>query len=271
MSVIDECKELFDSLKQLRSQIKKEEGERISKLSLKSRSEGLASQFFATLNVRLEKNSNIDQEKLNVYKDNFTRLIRLTSSNNRKSSYIEVLDSLITSFSGDVLIPLKTHPETARSTGFLEMLQELGEIPEKEYFEEAIGCAESGYRRAAAVLGWSAFVYRAHKLIEKIGFQLFNSTSLQMKSTTTGRFKRYDKTFTIMNLNEMNEVFDTDLLWVLEGMGIIDMNEHTRLKSCFDLRCQGAHPCSAPITDYNLLSFFSDIKEIVFKNQKFKI
>jgi len=64
-------------------------------------------------------------------------------------------------------------------------------------------------------------------------------------------------------------VFDRDLLWILEGMGLIDSNQHTRLLSCFDLRNHSAHPGEAPVTAYNLLSFFSDVIEIVLRNPKF--
>jgi hypothetical protein len=54
-------------------------------------------------------------------------------------------------------------------------------------------------------------------------------------------------------------------------MGMIDTNQHTRLDSCFDMRCHGAHPGDAPITLYNLMSFFSDIEQIVFMNEKFAL
>jgi hypothetical protein len=66
-------------------------------------------------------------------------------------------------------------------------------------------------------------------------------------------------------------VFDAVILWIVEGMGLIDSNQHTRLASCFDMRNQAAHPGEAPSTEYNLLSFFSDIKEIVLANPKFML
>jgi hypothetical protein len=37
------------------------------------------------------------------------------------------------------------------------------------------------------------------------------------------------------------------------------------------MRCQCAHPGDAPVTPYNLLSYFSDLNEIIFKNEKFKL
>ena len=92
-----------------------------------------------------------------------------------------------------------------------------------------------------------------------------------MGSQQKGRFKRFNKVFNVSSIGDLNEVFDNDTLWVLEGMQIIDTNQHTRLHSCFEMRCQSAHPGEAPITEFNLLSFFSDLKEIVFDNSKLKM
>lgn len=90
-----------------------------------------------------------------------------------------------------------------------------------------------------------------------------------MKAATVGRYKRFNTAHNVSSLSEIREVFDTQILWIIEGMGLIDANQHTRLKSCFDMRCHGAHPGEAPITQYNLQSMFSDLDEIIFKNPKF--
>ena len=167
-------------------------------------------------------------------------------------------------------MPLITNPDLKATKGFEEIFENIKDLPEKDYLEEAIGCAEIGFKRAAVVLGWSSVIYRLHRVIEKEGFDKFNDTSVRISSLNYGRFKRFNKTFRIHDANDLNEVFDTDLLLVIEGMSLIDMNERTRLRGCFDLRCQGAHPGNAPITDFNLLSFFSDINEVIFKNVRFK-
>lgn len=91
-----------------------------------------------------------------------------------------------------------------------------------------------------------------------------------MASQTAGRFKKFNAVQNVSSLSEVREVFDTVILWIMEGMGLIDSNQHTRLRSCFDMRCQCAHPGDAPVTQYNLLSYFSDLNEIIFKNDKFK-
>ena len=92
-----------------------------------------------------------------------------------------------------------------------------------------------------------------------------------MASQNKGRFKRFNSVQNISSISELREVFDTIVLWILEGMSLIDSNQHTRLRSCFDLRCQCAHPGDAPVTEYNLLAYFSDLNEIVLKNEKFSI
>ena len=118
---------------------------------------------------------------------------------------------------------------------------------------------------------WCAVIARIHSRIEELGFAAFNVASAQIASQQKGRFKKFNKVFNVSTMGELREVFDNDILWVLEGMLLIDSNQHTRLHSCFDMRCQCAHPGDAPITEFNLLSFFSDIKEIVFDNAKFRL
>jgi hypothetical protein len=142
---------------------------------------------------------------------------------------------------------------------------------ESDYLAEAVACAKNGHLRAAAVLGWSAAIDRIHHVLQQKGLDKFNAMSHQMKAATVGRYKRFDKSQNVTNLAELREVFDTVILWVIEGMGMIDTNQHTRLLSCFDMRCHGAHPGEAPITQYNLMSFFSDLDQIIFMNDRFKL
>ncbi|HEY9107718.1 MAG TPA: hypothetical protein VIN58_13650 [Roseateles sp.] len=95
--------------------------------------------------------------------------------------------------------------------------------------------------------------------------------SQQMQAATTGRYRKFNKGQNVSSLAELREVFDSTILWVIEAMGMIDTNEHTRLGSCFDMRCHGAHPGNAPIATYNLMSFFSDLDQIIFMSDKFKL
>jgi hypothetical protein len=86
------------------------------------------------------------------------------------------------------------------------------------------------------------------------------------------RFKPFNKKFRVESISELRRtVFDTNLLWVLEYMGLIDSNQQERLRYCFELRNHSAHPGQAPVTGENLYSFYSDITKIVLKNSNFSV
>jgi hypothetical protein len=109
---------------------------------------------------------------------------------------------------------------------------------EGNFLDEAQRCLSVGALRGCIVLGWCATIARVHRKIENIGFQNFNKATEDMTAKTAGRFKPYNKKFSVESLSELQRVFDTELLWVLEYMGLIDGNEHQRLRHCFDLRNQ---------------------------------
>jgi len=88
-----------------------------------------------------------------------------------------------------------------------------------------------------------------------------------MAAKTSGRTKKY----AVDSRSELQRIFDTDILFILEYLQLIDSNQHARLRHCFDLRNHSAHPGQAPITGENLYSFFSDITQIVLKNPKFAL
>lgn len=271
MTMIDDLDTFLTDLKALRSDINKEDTRAIGKQNLRKRAERLARDWFSRFREPVERRAVVEPLVLEELNESFARLLRLSSPSNLKKSYLDVLNSITRRFKKDIIVPLAQNPTSDDIGQFSELMGEIEKMPEADYLSEAIQCADSGFLRAAAVLGWSAAVYRLRLKVSEIGYDVFNSAADRLLNTISGRFKRFNKRFTISSMNEMNEVFDTDLLWVLEGMQLIDLNEHTRLKSCFDLRCQSAHPGDAPVKHHNLLSFFSDLKEIVFKNDKFQV
>lgn len=269
--MVEQLKPFLKDLKSLRRDIKAEGGDRIAKKDLRKRAEQLGSRWFAEFASRLPREVRVSSEILDKYSEGFGRLIALSSPNNRKTSYLDVLEPLIKPFRNELIL---TAQKGLSGTASLTLLHDiLGTLPdpqEDEYLKEAISCAQHGFFRGAVVLGWCTTIDRIHRRIQDIGFAKFNITSAQMASQQKGRFKRFNSIQKVNSLSELREVFDTIVLWVIEGMRMIDSNQHTRLKSCFDMRCQCAHPGEAPVTEYNLMSFFSDINGIVFQNQMFK-
>jgi hypothetical protein len=257
-------------LKSLRNAIKSDTAKTVNKNALRKNAEDLATSWLSTHSIQLLSAGQISRDVLDKYSEQFRQLLRITSPSNRRDSYLKLLDAITKSFRKDIILILHEQSPTSASLSLLTTLFNGLPSDEDTYLKEATGCALKGFLRASVVLGWCAAISRIHAKIEEIGFETFNVTSAQMASQQKGRFKRFNKVFKLSSTGDLNEVFDNDTLWVLEGMEIIDTNQHTRLHSCFEMRCQSAHPGEAPITEFNLLSFFSDLKEIVFDNPKIK-
>jgi hypothetical protein len=257
---------------ELRKLISAVKTERISKKSICTKAEDLGTRWFSDISDGLASQHILSSDLFESYSAQFNRLIKVSARNNLKTSYTQILQGILKGFRDDLIIPLQTQPKNVAKVSLLSrVLDGLTSTEENVYLKEAIDCASHNFYRAAVVLGWCAAVDRIHKTIEKEGFPKFNITSASMASERAGRFKKFTSMQNVSTLSELREVFDTILLWVIEGMEYIDSNQHTRLRSCFDMRCQCAHPGDAPITEFNLLSYFSDINEIILKNPKFAV
>lgn len=268
--MLNALKNLQVELLELKRNVKAEQKKTINKKLIRDKAEELGANWFASFSEKLIDKNEFSSDLVESYSQLFGRLIKISTPNNLKTSYTDTLKFLTKTFRNDFIIPVQTAPRSGTKASLLSVL--LGGITdadENEYLKEAVSCAKHDYYRAAAVLGWCAAVDRMHRVIENEGFTKFNVASAEMASQTKGRYKRFRSTQNINSIAELREVFDTVMLWVLEGMKFIDTNQHTRLRSCFDLRCQCAHPGDAPVTEYNLLSFYSDINEIILKNPKF--
>lgn len=272
MSLLENLKSLHERLGELRKSVSNESAKSISKKTIRDEAEQLGTLWFSGFDDELTSYGIIEERLLQFYSDNFTRLLKISAPNNLKSSYEEVIRNLTKKFRDDLIIPIQKNPASPTNESLLlKMLSGLPSHDEDEYLKEAVKCASHGYYRASVILGWCAAIDRIHKTIEKQGFPKFNVTSSSMASQNQGRFKRFNSPQNINSISELREVFDTVILWIIEGMLLIDSNQHTRLKGCFDLRCQCAHPGDAPVTEFNLLSYFSDLNEIILRNTNFQI
>ena len=265
-----ELEALLTRAKALRKLLKAEANPNVAKLRLRDEAKALGSTWHKDFAPTLKRS--LTGESLEVYNAQFKRLIKLSGPNNRRASYMAALDLIIKPFNDELLIPSQQGALGASApTAFDTFFAGLSSPDESAYLAEAIACAKQGHQRAAVVLGWSAAIDRIHRDLDQKGLDKFNAMSQQMQAATAGRYKKFNKGQNVSSLAELREVFDSVVLWVTEAMGMIDTNQHTRLGSCFDMRCHGAHPGEAPITQFNLMSFFSDLDHIVFMNEKFKL
>ena len=276
--VVEKVKAFFQDLKNARKKLLAPDVVCVNNQEERMVYEELASRWFGEFS-KLLATYGVNKEIIDKYNASFKSILKLSSGLNRRSSYAKKFDVILKDFNDEIVIFIQTEaiePEDTDSSelgpGIAEMLSRISDKDENEYLNEALGCWKNGYLKGATILIWCAAIDRIHRVIEQIGFLKFNNISTQMKSQTTGRFKRFSKEYNIQSISEMRStVFDSDLLWVLEGMQLIDANQRTRLASCFDMRCHSGHPGEAPITKYNVLSCFSDVVEIVLANPTFEI
>lgn len=267
-----ELKKYLADLKALRHEIRAENRPRIARKPIRQRAERLASTWFDEIARGLADNYDFSPELIKRYSDGATRLIKLAEHNNLRTSYLETLDALVRRFRDELILPIQRREvQLHKASLFDQFMASVSNTEESGYLQEALGCARCGFLKAAAVMGWCAAIDRIHRKVEQIGFTKLNAVSAQMASQTKGRYKRFNQIQNITSLGELREVFDTTILWIIEGMNLIDSNQHTRLSGCFEMRCQCAHPGEAPVTEYNLMSFFSDIQRIVLENSDFRL
>lgn len=274
---VKKIKLFFDEFESMWQYINKLETVQLTNKKIKEDINNMSARWFSEYVKKLHE-LRVEDDVVEKYNKAFRELLKLSTSNSRRSSYIKNMEVIRRSFNEEIIIFLQTNntnDDTPAVSGLskevLELLDSITDKEENEYLCEALGCWSNEYYKAAVVLMWCATIDRIHKVIEQIGFDKFNRTSEYMKNQTTGRFKKFNKNQNVHSISELRMVFDSDILAILEGMGMIDVNQKTRLVSCFEMRCHSGHPGEAPITKYNVLSCFSDVVEIVFVNPKFSL
>lgn len=274
---IQKIKKYFEQFEELWFHVNKLSTVQVTNKRIKEDINNVSEKWFSEYANRLHSYG-ISQEVINKFNNAFKELLKLSSCNSRRNSYIKQMEVIRQNYNNEIIIFLQTNtyeqsaPEINKlSKEVKELLEKIEDKEENEYLCEALGCWENGFYKAAVVLTWCATIDRIHKVIELVGFDQFNQTSEFMKAQTTGRFKRFNKNQNVHSISELRMVFDSDILAILEGMQMIDVNQKTRLNSCFEMRCHSGHPGEAPITKYNVLSCFSDVVEIIFTNTKFSL
>jgi len=260
-----------DSAKKLKTEIQQIPGENVYRQPTKIAVRQLCNKWFEEIDPVLLR-FGVSEETKKKYHDFFCLLLELAIKPSRKATYVKVLSQILGSLRDDLILIVSKSAGQIISTTHLAKILENATEEEKDYLNEALGCAGNGFFRASVVLGWCAAVHRMHKTVERLGFEEFNKKSEEMNKIVDGRFKRFKKSFNVHSLSELRAtVFDSDLLWVLEYWELIDANQHDRLSICFTMRNNSGHPGEAPITEDNLASFYSDLKSFVFGNPKFKL
>lgn len=270
--ILSRLTEFRTKLRALKKAVSAEKGERINKSALRNGADELATMWVEELRSPLEHKFKLDKQLIHETADHMKRLHVLSRPNNLRASYLSVFTAVLKQFDNKFILPIKQTTFTVdKVLDLTKIIPTLADPDESLYLKEAIDCAAAGYRRAAIVMGWCCAIDRMQKKIMALGFSRFNAASTKIKNQSTGKFKRWNKEFKISTLSELQTVFDTDLVVVLEGMGLLDGNQAQRLETCFEYRNHSAHPGDAPIDAPHVITFFMDINSIILQNPKFSM
>lgn len=270
--ILSKLDEFRADLLKLRKEVTAISGERVAKIEPRNMADGIATKWVEELRSPLEHKLKLNQETISQTAEQMKRLHVLSRPNNLKTSYLEVVNSVLNKFDDKFILPIKQTALNIETVFDLEkIIPNLSNPVESEYLKEAINCANDGYKRASIVMGWCAAIDRIQRKIMAIGFSQFNEASRRLKAQTSGKYSKWNKEFSITTLSELQTVFDTDLIVILESLELIDGNEAERLRTCFQYRNHSAHPGNAPIDDPHIIAFFTDINTIILQNAKFNV
>lgn len=260
------------SLQSLKKDLNGLKTKSVAKKAIRQAADNVASMWVEKIRSQLEHKFKIERGTVEHTAEQVKRLHVLSRPNNLKSSYLKCVNNILKQFDDKFILPIKqTVPDTKNLLDLQNLIPGLTNADESAYLKEAIECAQSGHYRAAVVMGWCAGIDRLQKKIMLLGLNKFNATSKSLKNQTTGKFKRWNKEFNIASQAELQTIFDTDLIVILEGMELIDGNESERLETCFQYRNHSAHPGQAPIESAHVVAFFTDITKILLTNPKFAV
>jgi len=269
---IAKLREFKTSISTLKREVGKLATAQVSRIKLRNDAETIASRWVEEIRSPLEHKYKIDKKIIEVTSEQMKKLHILSRPNNQKSSYTRCLNLILKNYDDNFILPLQQEGGDVNDIPELRKLIPSNEEHElSEYLTEAVECAEAGHYKASIIMGWCATIDKIQKKILALGFNAFNSASRKAKNQTSGKFKRWNKEFNISTLSELQTVFDTDLIKLLEVMELLDGNQSQRLVSCFQYRNHSAHPGEAPIEPAHVVSFFTDVTKIVILNLDFAL
>ena len=256
-----------EQLRKLRASVKALTTSRVSRKDIREAAEGAAAFWVENLRSPLEYRFKLPSDVIEECAFFIKRLFVLSRPNNLRSSYLEIIDALLDNYDDKLVLPVQMFAALPKSLASLESV--LASIPSgslSDYIAESVRCAANSNYRASIVLAWCGVIDKLHAKVSSLGFPAFNAAS---KAAHAAKFKRFGKEFNITTQSELQEIFDKDLITVLEYLQVYDGNEGDRLRTCYNYRNQSAHPGEAPIGEPHLIAFYTDIVSIVLANPAF--
>jgi hypothetical protein len=257
-------------ISQLNKSIARYPGAQIQKSDIKASAHAIAQKWFDEIKSALT-NAQAPADSIQFFSLQFEQLMQVARTRASKKTYLGIVATIAHRYQKELIHEAEIGSFKIGSALSIAPYIDGLSANEGDYLDEAQRCLSVSALKGCIVLGWCATIARIHDKIESIGYDKFSTATEEMSAKAFGRYKFFKKKEKIETRSELQQVFDTNLLWVLEYLELIDNNEHQRLRHCFDLRNNCAHPGQAPIAPENVYAFYSDITKIVLKNSKFAV
>jgi hypothetical protein len=269
--ILNKLKDFQNRLKSLKRLISVEKTKTVNKQNLRKEADSIATMWVEELRSPLEHKFKLDKDLISRTAENIKHLHIISRPSNLASSYFKIIDEVLKNFDNKFILPIKqTSFAVEKILDLSKIITTLPNPDESSYLKEAIDCAYARHYRASIVMGWCCAIDRIQRTLMSIGLSNFNAASTKIKNQTKGKFKHWNKEFNFTTLSELQTVFDSDLITILEGMELVDGNQSQRLDTCLQYRNHSAHPGEAPIDEPHIITFFTDINSIILQNPKFK-
>jgi hypothetical protein len=133
--------------------------------------------------------------------------------------------------------PARRHPAVLST--LRQSLSKIASQYSRDFIEEAIGCAEAKFYRAAIILNWVGAIRMLQEHVVANHLAPFNTEAARRDS-------KWRPAKTTDDLSRMKE---HEFLQILEGMSIIGKSVKAELEGCLTLRNSCGHPSSLQVSE----------------------
>jgi len=184
--IINSLTAFEDALNRLDTYFGQSEIKYIRRKQTQQEIQSIAKKWFEEIEPVIHQFGVLDATK-KKYHELFSRVLELSVKETvRKKTYQKIINDILTDFKDDILVVVMKSAGRIVSFANLSKILENVTEEEKEYLNEALGCARHEFLRGSIVLVWSAAIHRMQKAVEKLGIDEFNKKSKEMKNISSG-------------------------------------------------------------------------------------
>jgi hypothetical protein len=269
--MVKETERFIVQLSELATRVRANSSEYVSKQGLRRKLTSISMRWLQELSPHIRANGRVQDSVVNEVDSTFEKILMLSGSSNRKASYVKHLRDATQVLQQSVLVPLiKSTPTTSLLDGIAaKVLAQNLSVEQKSYLEEAFTSARAGCFKAATVMTWCAAIDRLRSFVLVKGLDVFSQTSVALRQNNNGFYRHFKSDVNITMENELQEIFDRNLIIIISGMNnALDINQARALLNLFDKRNSSAHPSANVVDELAYAGFLSELNTLVFANPK---